>query len=242
MSIRTRRTAKIIDRSRAVSLLYPIAASFGSGGMSRAQSLAALAAAIENVRRAEGNRKLEHIGGGTCYLDVIAAWTRQRKFLDPRGQPRSLPLSGANGFSALVRSAAAGRNPEEVLRVLLRFKNVRRLSNGRVQLVSPLFRASAGPRMAFEPIACFLNDATSTLTHTLKSTRTPASPDLFWRTVESVHISKANAKRFVEFAKQRSLLFLFEMDDWLQAHSGAKPHSNKKKIRVGLGLFSIYSP
>lgn len=241
MNTRTRRTTTVIDRSRAVSLLFPIAAFFNSGGMSRAQSLAALTAAIEEVRRAEGKRKLEHIGAGTCYLDVIAAWTRQRKFLDPRGQPRSLPFSGANGFAALVRSAAAGRNPEEVLRVLVRFRNVRRLSNGRVQLVSPLFRASAGPRMAFEPIACFLNDASSTLTHTLKNTRASEGPDLFWRTVESVQISKPNAKRFVEFARQRSLLFLFEMDDWLQAHASVKIHSSRKKIRVGLGLFSIYS-
>jgi len=95
--------------------------------------------------------------------------------------------------------------------------------------------------MAFEPIACFLNDASSTLTHTLKNTSTSAGPDLFWRTVESVQLSKPNAKKFVEFAKQRSLLFLFEMDDWLQAHASLQVHNNKKKIRVGLGLFSIYS-
>lgn len=241
MNTRTRRITDVIDQNRAVSLLYPIAAFFSSGGMSRAQSLAALTTAIDDVRKAEGRRKLEPIGAGTCYLDVIAAWTRQRKFLDPRGRPRPLPFSGANGFAALVRSAAAGRNPEEVLRVLLRFRNVRRLSNGRIQLVSSLFRASAGPRMAFEPIACFLNDASSTLTHTLKDTRASAGPDLFWRTVESAQISKANAKRFVEFARQRSLLFLFEMDDWLQAHASMKIHSSKKKTRVGLGLFSIYS-
>lgn len=241
MNTRTRRRATVIDRSRAVSLLHPIAAFFSSGGMSRAQSLAALTAAIDDVRKAEGKRKLEHIGGGTCYLDVIAAWTRQRRFLDSRGRPRSLPLSGSNGFAALVRSAAAGRNPEEVLRVLMRFRNVRRLSSGRFQLVSPLFRASAGRRMAFEPIACFLNDATSTLTHTLKNTSASASPDLFWRTVESIQMSKPNAKRFVEFAKQRSLLFLFEMDDWLQAHASPKVLGSKKRIRVGLGLFSIYS-
>lgn len=241
MSTRTRRTTTVIDQSRAVSLLYPIAAFFSSAGLSRAQSLGALTAAIDGVHRAEGKRKLERIGAGTCYLDVIAAWTRQRKFLDPRGRPRPLPFSGANGFAALVKSAAAGKNPEGVLRVLIRFRNVRRLSNGRVQLVSPLFRASAGPRMAFEPIACFLSDASSTLAHTLKDTKPSAGPDMFWRTVESAQISKANAKRFVEFARQRSLLFLFEMDDWLQAHARVKARSSKKEIRVGLGLFSIYS-
>jgi hypothetical protein len=45
----------------------------------------------------------------------------------------------------------------------------------------------------------------------------------------------------MEFAKERSMLFLEEMDDWLQAHASAKAHGSKKRLRVGLGLFSIYS-
>ena len=241
MSGSTRRRRTVIDRNHAISLLYPIAAFFNSGGLNRAQSLAALTAAVDDIRRAQGRRELEYIGAPTCYADVIATWTRERKFLDSRGRPRPLTLSGANGFAALVKTTRVGGDPKQLLNVLIRYRNVRRLGNGRFQLVSPLFRASAGSRMAFEPIASFLKDATSTLTHTLKAVRPPANPDLFWRTVESVQLSHNDAKKFIEFARERSLLFLEELDDWLQAHSNTKPTAVKRRLRVGLGLFSIYS-
>lgn len=241
MNSRTSRRRTVINRNQAISLLYPIAAFFNSGGMSKTQSLAALNAATDYVTRSEGRRRLEHIGTPTCYLDLIANWTRERKFLDSRGRPRPLALSGTNGFSALVKHSGTRRDPKKLLGVLIRYKNVRRLSDGRIQLVSPLFRASAGSKMAFEPITYFMNDAASTLTYTLKNVTASTNPDLFWRTVESTQVSKTNAKKFMEFAKERSLLFLEELDDWLQAHAKSKVRGTKKQLRIGLGVFSIYS-
>lgn len=241
MNTRTRRARNSLERRKAAALLEPIAAFLNSVGMTRAESLAALSAAIEDVRRSEGNRKLERIGTPTCYLDLIAAWTRERKFLDSQGRPRPLSFSGANGFAALVKSVGGGHDPKKLLAVLMRYRNVRRLSNGRIRLVSPLFRSSAGSRIAFEPIARFLNDATSTLTHTLKQVRAPTNPDLFWRTVENVHLSRSNAVKFMEFTKERSLLFLEELDDWLSAHGSPKVRRRNAHLRVGLGLFSICS-
>lgn len=241
MNSRIRRRRTVINRNQAISLLYPIAAFFNSGGMSKTKSLMAFDAATDDIKRRQGRRRLEHIGAPTCYADLIATWTREPKFLDSRGRPRPLPLSGTNGFTALVKSAGTRRDPKRLLNVLIRYRNVRRLSDGRIQLVSPLFRASAGSKMAFEPIVDFLNDASATLTYTLKNSSASTSPDLFWRTVQSIQISKANAKKFVEFAKERSLLFLEEMDDWLEAHAEGKTSSKKKQLRVGLGLFSIYA-
>jgi Family of unknown function (DUF6502) len=234
---RTRKT--IINRVQAISLLYPIAAFFNRSAVSRTQSLAAFSAAIDNARKPQRRRELEHIGTPICYADLISTWTRERRFLDSRGRPRSLRLWGVNGFAALARSSGTERDPRSLLDVLVRYRNVRRLSNGRFQLVSPFFRASAGSKMAFEPIVYFLNDAAITLAHTLKSAGTQTSP--FWRTVESTQISKRNAEKFVEFAKERSLIFLEEMDEWLRAHSSAKRHGGRKQTRVGLGLFSICS-
>lgn len=241
MNTRTRRTNTSLERRKATSLLNPIAAFLSSVGMTKAESLAALAAAIDAVRKNEGRRKLERIGTPTCYLDLIAAWSRERKYLDSHGRPRALSLSGTNGFTTLVRSIGGPHDSKKLLDVLIRYKNVKRLSDGRIQLVSPLFRASAGSRIAFEPIARFLNDATSTLTHTLKRVSATKNPDLFWRTVESIHVSRANTAKFMEFTKERSLLFLEELDDWLSAHGSPSSRSSKNPLRVGLGVFSIYS-
>lgn len=237
--VNSRRT--LISRTQAIALLYPIAAFFKSGGMNEQQALAALAAATKSIRRSEGRRDLEHIGTFTCYQDLIATWTREPRFLNSRGQPRLLKLSGVDGFAALVKSTGTRRDPTTLLNVLLRYRNVRRLSDGRVQLVSPIFRVSAGSRLAFEPSTIFLNDATSTLTYTLKNATSPKGPDLFWRNVHSLQVSKADARKFMQFAKERSLLFLEEMDDWLQAHASSRRRVSKRKLRIGLGLFSIYS-
>jgi hypothetical protein len=119
---------------------------------------------------------------------------------------------------------------------------VRRLNNGTFKLVSPFFRASAGTKVAFEPIAYFLDDAASALTNLLKNSGTRGKSKHFWRKVESPRLSRNNARKFVEFAMDRSLIFFEEMDDWLQAHTDVRiPTGSSKHLRVGLGLFSIYS-
>lgn len=240
MSTQTRRRKAVINKDQAASLLYPIAAFFNREGISRSQSMAALAAAIDEVQMPAGKR-LERIGTPTCYADVIATWTREGKFLDSRGRPRPLTLSGANGFTALARRACAGMDPHDLLSVLIRYRNVRRLSNGKFRLVSPFFRAAAGSKVAFEPVAYFLSDAAATLTHLLKSSAARTRPQHFWWNVQSARISRANALKFADFARDRSLIFLEEIDDWLQAHSDVRPRSGRKQLRVGLGLFSIHS-
>jgi hypothetical protein len=240
MRAQTMRRRTVINWDQAVSLLYPIAVFLDREGMSKSQSLAALAAAMDDVAKPAGKR-LEHIGAPNCYADLIAVWIRERRFLDSRGRPRRLPLSGANGFAALARTVCPGQDSKRLLNVLIRYKNVRRLRNGRLQLVSPFFCATAGSNVAFEPVAYFLRDAASALTHVLKNSNTRTLPHHFWRMVENANISRSNARKFCEFARERSLIFLEEMDDWLQAHSHGKPSNERARSRVGLGLFSIYS-
>jgi hypothetical protein len=241
MNSRLRRRKAVINGDPAVSLLYPAAALLRSGGLSKTQALAAFTIALDYVDNSKGKKSLEHIGASMCFVDLIAAWSRDRKFLDARGRPRALRLSGANGFTALVKSTGARQDPKQLLRILIRYRNVRRLRDGRVKLISPLFRVSAGSRIAFEPNAHFLGDAASTLTHILSNVDGSRVPDLFWRSVESTRISKGDTAKFMEFAKDRSMLFLEELDDWLEARERSSTHSAKKTLRIGLGLFSIYS-
>jgi hypothetical protein len=95
--------------------------------------------------------------------------------------------------------------------------------------------------MAYEPVAYFLSDASSTLSKILKRSKRWRGPDLFWQKTENVRISEATAKRFTSFAKERGLVFLDELDDWLEAHSKRKQTGRRQQRRVGLGIFSIYS-
>jgi hypothetical protein len=95
--------------------------------------------------------------------------------------------------------------------------------------------------MAYEPLAYFLGDASSTLSNILRRSKGWRGPDLFWQKTESARISEATAKRFTAFAKERGFVFLDELDEWLEANSDPSKAANSRQRRVGLGIFSIYS-
>jgi hypothetical protein len=238
---RTRRRRTTIDRRRAESLLYPIAAFLHAGGLTAAESLAIFSSALDGVLKGRKGRQMEHIGHPTLYADIVAAWTRGKHFVDTTGRPRALRFSGKTGFSALVRRASPKTNPRTALSVLKRYGNVRELKDGRLELTRPFFFTSSWKTMAFEPMAYFLSDASATLSRILRRQRRSRSPELFWRKVESICMSEAVAKKFTIFARERCLLFLEELDDWLQAHSSPGTSQSSKGRRVGMGLFSIYS-
>lgn len=239
---RARQGMTTIDTQRASALLFPIAAFLHAGGMANQEALDIFAAALKKVSKTSVGRKMEHIGHQTPYTDIVALWTRNKRFLDRRGSPRPLRIEGRSGFAALVRSVAPEADPAAVLSVLRRYGNVKRTRQGTYELIRTFFYTSNSNRMAYEPIASFLSDASSTLSKILKRSKLWRGPDLFWQRAESIRISEAAAKRFTAFAKERGLVFLDELDDWLEAHSDRKKTGRRQqRRRVGLGMFSIYS-
>jgi Family of unknown function (DUF6502) len=230
-----------IDRRRAKSLLGPIAAFLREGGFTKRESLAILSSAFDGLQKRDKNRRMQHIGHPTAYADIIAAWTRNKEYIDSHGRPRALPLSGPKGFATLVRNVSPHTSARTVLSVLVRYRNVRRLKDGKYSLVKPFFYTNSDKTTAFEPIAYFLSDASATLSQILKRQRRSLHPERFWRKVESIYVSESIARQFAAFARDRSFLFLEELDDWLEAHRDAPTTRTRRRRRVGLGLFSIYS-
>lgn len=212
-----------------------------SGGLDSQSSQRCFASALRRARQSVGNRRIEHIGPHIQYADIITLWMHDKRFVDRTGKPRALRLSGQDEFECLVRSVDPSLNSRRVLSVLTRYGNVRRASHGRFLLTRPFFFTSSRESMAFEPIACFLSDASATLGKILMRARDSRKPELFWRKVETSGLSNATAQKFVEYVAGRSLNFLEEIDDWLEARRKLPRVSNAKKSRIGLGLFSIYS-
>jgi Family of unknown function (DUF6502) len=227
--------------NRVKSLLYPIAAFLHAGGMSKTDAIQYFAAVFEMAAHVRNARKMEHIGHPTLYADVVSTWVRDKRYLDKRGWPRPLPLKGPRGFASLVGTASQLADPNAVLTVLMRYGNIRRTPKGRYSLTRQFFYTSGRTSMAYEPVAYFLSDASATLGRILKRSKNSRGPDLFWQKAESARISEAAARRFAAFAKQRSLVFLEEMDDWLEAHGKSGTSTKEQQRRVGLGIFSIYS-
>jgi hypothetical protein len=231
-----------IGYKRAESILYPIAAFLLAGGLSRSAAQKTFTAALAEAQKIAG-RRIEHIGHPLRYADVIALWSHDARFVDQVGHPRALRMNGKNEFRSLIRTVDPNLNYQVVLSVLKRYGNVRKIRGSRYALVRPFFFTSSRSSMAFEPMAYFLSDASSTLGRILKRTKSSRAPELFWRKVETTGLSKAATVEFTEFVATRSLEFLEELDDWLESHRNAitQKHRGHHLRRVGIGLFSIYS-
>jgi hypothetical protein len=238
---RTRQEKTTISPRRASSILFPIATFLHAGGMTPETALAVFDAALKRTSKPSIGRKLDHIGHPTRYTDIVGMWMRSKRFIDKNGQPRLLRVEGRDGFKALVRSVAWQADPKMVLSILIRYGNVRRTKHGTYELVRPFFYTSNSESIAFEPIVNFLSDVTSNLSKILRRPKGWKGPDLFWKKTENARMSEATAKRFTAFARERGLVFLDELDDWLEANSDRKRASLKPRRRVGLGMFSIYS-
>ena len=241
MRVREQRRITTINRKQAKSILYPIAAFFRGGGLTKRESMRCFAAAFDSSSVNKASRQMEHIGSTTGYADIVTTWTRDKQFLDRNGRPRALRFDGRGAFKQLAHRAASEIDPEIALSVLVSYGNVRRRKDGRYELVRPFFFASNQTKMAFEPVASFLSDASSTLARILKRRHNSRTPELFWRKVESISVSDSDAAKFNAFVSERSLLFLEELEDWLEAHGRAMKRSRQGFRRVGLGMFSIYS-
>jgi hypothetical protein len=243
---RNRQGMTTISTSRASDLLFPIAAFLHNGGMPNDVALSIFGAALKKVSKSIPGRRMEHIGHPSPYADTVAMWVRNKRFLDKTGGPRTLRMEGPAGFAALVKSVARNADPVAVLSVLIRYGNVKRTRHGTYELLRPFFYTSGSKTMAYEPVADFLSDASSTLSKILKRSKLWQGPELFWLQTENAQISQRNAKRFTAFAKERGLVFLEELDDWLEANSDKgnirKRRTSRRPLRrAGLGMFSIYT-
>jgi hypothetical protein len=235
-----------ISKRRAAALLFPIAAFLHAGGMSDEIALRIFGAALKKVSKSNVGRKMEHIGQRSPYADTVEMWVRNKRFLDESGGPRPLSFNGPAGFAALVRSVDRKADPADVLSVLIRYGNVKRTRRGTYTLMRLFFYTSGSKTMAYEPVAEFLSDASSTLSKILRRSPRWRGPELFWLQTYNAGISERNAKRFIAHAKDRSLIFLEELDDWLEANSDKGTLSKRKRSRqplrkVGLGIFPIHT-
>src|ERR1700683_2078642 len=232
-----------IDRLRAEALLFPIAAFLYAGGWAKRDAAQCFTRAFKRLLNKKGARQLKHIGDPTPYADIVSLWIRDRKFIDSCGNSRVLPFRGKNNFTALVREACPLIDPQAALSVLTRFENVRRTRNGTYKLISPFFLTCSDKSLAFEPMAYFLSDASDTLGRILKRKAQSRGADIFWRKAENSNLSQAAARQFLAFSKERSLAFVHEIDEWLEAHQrrSSKLQRLRKARRVGIGVFSISS-
>lgn len=219
-------------------LLAPIAAFLIKSGLSGAQLLQECRSAI---RRASGSRlKVTHMGIGEEATSIVNRWLRDPIYLNGVGRPAELPLKGTRSIVSLARASRANVSPSSALKMLVEYGIVKRVSSGKYRLVRRLVDFGHPEYLPFEPNLRFLVDATKVSTNRLRNAK--KTPGLFWQCADNSKIDARLAREFLQFAHQRSLSFMHEINDWLDEHECKHPNSIKKQTqlkRLGVGLFGI---
>jgi hypothetical protein len=227
-------------------LLIPIAEFLHRSGLSHAQLLAEWRSALQRCSGLKKGVKVVHIGFDELGVTVVSRWLRDPDYLNHVGRPDDLPIRGKRSFSSLLKSCRIERPASSVLRSLMRFGTVKRISPNRYRLVRRSINFAIPNYLPFEPNFQFLVDAARA--STWGSAIAPKLPRLFWQNVASHNVPDRYIADFLGFARDRGLIFMHEINDWLEAHEVA-PRSNTKSgktlkgtRRLGVGLFGVCTP
>jgi|SRR5579862_8923788 len=219
-------------------LLVPIEAFLIKSGLSRSQLLSEFRLAVKHA--SSSKLKVIHLALGEDVSSVVNRWLRDPIYLNSAGRPADLPLKGIRSITTLVKASQSRISANAALKMLIEFGIVRRVQSAKYRLMRRLVDFGHSEYLPFEPNFKFLVDATRVSTSRLRDAK--KTPGLFWQCADNSRIDARLARAFLQFAQQRSLSFMHEINDWLDEHEWKPSRSKRKSIRLrrlGIGLFGI---
>jgi hypothetical protein len=226
----------------ASDLLSPAVAFFKSLEMDLQQIQQIVAHAYNKVGNFKDYKKIDHSGNlNLVCAGVVSKWIRSTLFLDTKGQPKVLPLKGGNSFLSLVRAVDANCDAMQVLRVLMRYKTVEKIDGqNRYKLKAEYSKTNSDDRISINAATAFLWDANKTISYLLKRRVGKEIGDPFWFKAQIPYLTKKETIKFMTFMRERTMLFILEADDWLEARRKKSRTSGGSTMqRVGLGIFTF---
>lgn len=248
MPARPSKSQPEIDRGEqqleALELLAPLVAFLLASGLSDQDLQEGFSSALLRAKRATTDVKVVRMGSrlGSYHqrAEIIDRWLRNPAFVNKAGKPLDLPLQGKLSIATLVKLADVKEPPRSILRLLVKLGNVAPLSNGKYRLVKRYMNYKAPGLLPFEPNAQFILDAISSATRGLGNPG--ANRELFWLNSEH-NIPAPKTKEFLRYAHNRGIIFLHEINDWLDQYAVKLDSSvDRRKIRrLGMALFPYCS-
>lgn len=226
-------------KADAESLLHPVIGFLMASGMSPENIAKTVGDSVSRVKEQGGKTSVNSMKQIDTYRDIVSRWTTRAEFVDKEGAPRELSVGGKFGFKSLVLSVSPATDVEKAIQDLQRYGNIRRQKSGKLKLLKKFLHVTSSKTLAYEPHFSFLSQACDTTGSLLRKKQPEKALRNFWRTAEVVDLPATDLPEFLRFAKERSLTFLQELDEWLRAHSQAKK-KGISSVRAGLGLFSFH--
>ena len=176
------------------------------------------------------------------YGRVLTFWRTEAEFLDDRGIPRALPLTGRSGsFRALARCALPGCHPRHVFDVLYQHKLISLGRHRRVTLRAIAFLPKTSERAHFVAITLSALEGILDTCHRNLTAKSPTqSIGRLQRTATAQRFDLKYLKDYDRFLREQATDFLLKQDAWLKRHE-VEANSNRKAsiAHVGVGVFGF---
>ena len=173
---------------------------------------------------------------------VIAAWRRGSDFLDEKGRPAPLPMTGSGAtFSGLVKRFGGDVPVRATLDELIRVGAVEPCKDGRVRLLTRAYIPESSDADKLHILGTDVGHLISTIDHNLK-------PDpiisRFQRKVAYDNLPDDVLPQFRELSAKKAQALLESLDRWLAQHDRDINPAVKGsgRNRAGLGAFYFEEP
>ena len=173
---------------------------------------------------------------------VIAAWRRDRNFLDAEGKPAPLPMAGPDvSFSELVKRFSGDVPVRATLDELIRVGAVERLEDGSVSLLTRTYIPESSDADKLHILGTDVAHLISTIDHNLKSD--PIGP-FFQRKVAYDNLPDEVLPAFRKHSAKRAQTFLESLDRWLAQRDRDVTPTDKGTGRnqAGIGIYYFEEP
>ncbi len=173
---------------------------------------------------------------------VIAAWRRDRNFLDAEGRPAPLPMAGADvSFSELVKRFSGDVPVRATLDELIRVGAVERLEDGSVSLLTRTYIPERSDADKLHILGTDVAHLMSTFDHNLKSD--PIGP-FFQRKVAYDNLPDEVLPGFRKHSAKKAQTLLESLDRWLAQRDRDVTPTVKGTGRnnAGIGIYYFEEP
>jgi hypothetical protein len=173
---------------------------------------------------------------------VIAAWRREKKFLDAEGNPAPLPMTGPDvSFGELVKRFSGDVPVRATLDELIRVGAVERLEDGRVSLLTRIYVAESSNADKLHILGTDVAHLISTICHNL---RPDSSGPFFQRKVAYDNLPDEVLPMFRKHSAKKAQTLLENLDRWLAQHDRDVTPTVKGTGRnnAGIGIYYFEEP
>ncbi|MBW1865387.1 MAG: hypothetical protein JRI64_07135 [Deltaproteobacteria bacterium] len=173
---------------------------------------------------------------------VIAAWRREREFLDADDKPSALPISGPGStFSEIVRRFSGDVPVRAILDELLRVGAVKRLDNGKISLRKKAYIPEGSEADKLHILGTDVGHLISTIDYNLQPSAMKAR---FQRKVAYDNLPDEALPAFRKLSTKQAQKLLEKMDEWLAGNDRDVSPSIKGTGRniAGLGIYYFEEP